>query len=409
MTSVKVKFRKSRVKGQKGSCFIQLIHKRVMTTIAIGVKLYENEWDNAKGCILFKKVTSERARELLLMKEQLEKTEGELNSIVRELESSRSDYTLETIIEAYKGHGLSKSFFALMEYRISNLEESGQERTAQNYRGALRMFKKFRQNKDIPAGNISELLVEEFEVYLKMSGNSLNTISYYMRILKAVYNFGVKKKWIKENLYPFQGAFTGTEKTAKRAVDDKTVQKLVELNLNNKPGLDLARDIFLFSVYTRGMCFIDIASLSRENINGNILVYKRHKTNQRIQVALEDCTRSIIQKYADLMDGLGFLFPLLYHPGRNKVTQYATSLHIYNERLEKISQMLGLALPFTSYTSRHTWATLAKENGVKIGVISEAMGHTSEETTRIYLALLNNSALDEANGVVINSVSTFNK
>lgn len=409
MTSVKVKYRKSRVKGQKGSCFIQLIHKRVMTTIAIGVKLYENEWDRGKNCISFKKVTAERVKELLLTEEQLEKTMGELKAIIGELESSGSDYTLDTIVEAYKGQGLSKSFFALMEYRISNLEEAGQERTAQNYRGALGMFRKFRQDQDIPAGNISELLAEEFEIYLKMKGNSLNTSSYYMRILKAVYNFGVKKQWIKENRYPFQGVFTGTEKTAKRAVDHKTVQKLAELNLNNKPGLDLARDIFLFSVYTRGMCFIDIANLTRENINGGNLIYKRHKTNQKIQVALEDCTLSIIQKYADLMDGFGYLFPLLYHPGRNKVTLYATSLHIYNERLEQISKMLGLIIPLTSYTSRHTWATLAKENGVKIGVISEAMGHTSEETTRIYLALLNNTALDEANGVVINSVATFNK
>ena len=185
---------------------------------------------------------------------------------------------------------------------------------------------------------------------------------------------------------------------------EEVVHKLEQLDLRNKPLLDLAKDMFFFSIYTRGMSFIDIAYLNKENVNGNILVYKRHKTDQKIEVTLPDCAMRIVRKYAAIMTESDYLFPLLYSPGRKKVTAYPTALHNHNDRLKKISELLGLSVCLTSYTSRHTWASLAKKNGVETYVISEAMGHTSENTTRIYLASLNNTVLDRANEVVINSI-----
>ena len=86
------------------------------------------------------------------------------------------------------------------------------------------------------------------------------------------------------------------------------------------------------------------------------------------------------------------------------MTVYSTALHNHNDRLKQISKLLGLSACLTSYTSRHTWASLAKKNGVETYIISEAMGHTSENTTRIYLASLNNTVLDKANEIVIKSI-----
>ncbi|RGN59201.1 MULTISPECIES: site-specific integrase [unclassified Bacteroides] len=210
--------------------------------------------------------------------------------------------------------------------------------------------------------------------------------------------------YLKENKYPFLNVFTGIEKTAKRAVDEEVVQKLEHLDLRNKPMLELAKDIFFFSVYTRGMSFIDIAYLKKEYLSGNVLVYKRHKTNQKIEVTLPDCAMQIIKKYVLVMTESDYVFPLLYSPGRKKMTVYSTALHNHNDRLKQISKLLGLSACLTSYTSRHTWASLAKKNGVETYIISEAMGHTSENTTRIYLASLNNTVLDKANEIVIKSI-----
>ena len=404
MASIKIKFRKSKIRNKKGSCFIQLIHKRKMTTMSTGIKLDEKEWDSPRECVSFKRATPEHARELLSMQGQLEKMVAELENLVREKEDSNTEFTVEMIVEEYNGLGLSKSFFSMMEHRVLLLEEAGQKRTATNYRGTLRMFKVFRNGQDIPSDDITALLMEEFEMYLKKIGNGLNTISYYMRILKAAYNYGLKKRWIKENKYPFQNVFTGIEKTAKRAVDEEVVQRLEQLDLRNKPMLDLAKDMFFFSLYTRGMSFIDIAYLKKENTSGNNLVYKRHKTNQKIEVSLPDCAMRIVRKYAVVMTESDYLFPLLYSPGRKKVTVYPTALHNHNDRLKQISGLLGLSDCLTSYTSRHTWASLAKKNGVETYIISEAMGHTSENTTRIYLASLNNTVLDKANEIVLKSI-----
>lgn len=404
MASIKIKFRKSKIRNKKGSCFIQLIHKRKMTTMSTGIKLDEKEWDSPRECVSFKRATPEHARELLSMQGQLEKMVAELENLVREKEDSNTEFTVEMIVEEYNGLGLSKSFFSMMEHRVLLLEEAGQKRTATNYRGTLRMFKVFRNGQDIPSDDITALLMEEFEMYLKKRGNGLNTSSYYMRILKAAYNYGLKKRWIKENKYPFQNVFTGIEKTAKRAVDEEVVQRLEQLDLRNKPMLDLAKDMFFFSLYTRGMSFIDIAYLKKENTSGNNLVYKRHKTNQKIEVSLPDCAMRIVRKYAVVMTESDYLFPLLYSPGRKKVTAYPTALHNHNDRLKQISGLLGLSDCLTSYTSRHTWASLAKKNGVETYIISEAMGHTSENTTRIYLASLNNTVLDKANEIVIKSI-----
>lgn len=404
MASIKIKFRKSKIRNKKGSCFIQLIHKRKMTTMSTGIKLDEKEWDSPRECVSFKRATPEHARELLSMQGQLEKMVAELENLVREKEDSNTEFTVEMIVEEYNGLGLSKSFFSMMEHRVLLLEEAGQKRTATNYRGTLRMFKVFRSGQDIPSDDITALLMEEFEMYLKKIGNGLNTISYYMRILKAAYNYGLKKRWIKENKYPFQNVFTGIEKTAKRAVGEEVVQRLEQLDLRNKPMLDLAKDMFFFSLYTRGMSFIDIAYLKKENTSGNNLVYKRHKTNQKIEVSLPDCAMRIVRKYAVVMTESDYLFPLLYSPGRKKMTVYPTALHNHNDRLKQISGLLGLSDCLTSYTSRHTWASLAKKNGVETYIISEAMGHTSENTTRIYLASLNNTVLDKANEIVIKSI-----
>jgi integrase len=404
ITSITIKFRKSKVKHRQGSCFIQLIHKRKMTTLTTGVRLDEKEWDCSKVCVSFRKATPKRAKELLAMQEHLEKMVASLESIVAEKEQEQVDFTVEMLVEEYKGLGLTKSFFSMMEHRILLLEEAGQKRTASNYRGTLRMFKAFRNGQDIPSDHITALLMEEYEMYLKKRGNGLNTISYYMRILKAAYNYGLKKRWIKENKYPFLNVFTGIEKTAKRAVDEEVVQKLEHLDLRNKPMLELAKDIFFFSVYTRGMSFIDIAYLKKEYLSGNVLVYKRHKTNQKIEVTLPDCAMQIIKKYVLVMTESDYVFPLLYSPGRKKMTVYSTALHNHNDRLKQISKLLGLSACLTSYTSRHTWASLAKKNGVETYIISEAMGHTSENTTRIYLASLNNTVLDKANEIVIKSI-----
>lgn len=409
MTSIKIKFRESSIKGRKGSCFIQLIHKRKMKTIATGMKVEKSEWNAARERIVTSKATPQRFRELMLIQEYLDNAVSDLKEIVIKLMTSQPYVTADMIAQSYRELDYTKSFFTIMEERIEQLKKNGQKRTATNYEGALRMFRQFRKDRDISPDEINGILIKDFELYLKGKGNSRNTSSYYMRILQAAYNYAVEKCWVKKNTYPFKDVFTGEEKTAKRAVALEVVLGLDRLDLEHKPMLDLAKDIFMFSLYTRGMAFIDIAYLKKENLTGSLLEYKRHKTGQLIQIGLPECAMELIRKYTFTMDDTDYLFPLLYYPEKKRCCSYDSALRLHNCRLKEISTIMKLPEPLTSYTPRHTWANLAKHLGVATIVISDAMGHTSEDTTKIYLDKINNTLLDEANNTVVAVIRNRNK
>lgn len=404
MTSIKIKFRESSIKGKKGSCFIQLIHCRKMTTMATGVQIHPGEWDVKKESVRFKHANVSRARELLRYQERLERIVGDLKNLVREMEEEGEEFTVNMLVERYREAKFPRSFFFLIDYRVKQLEENGQERTRLNYRAAGRMFREFRQGKDLHLSEFTPLIAEGFEDYLKKKKNSPNTISFYMRILQAIYNHAFKKRWLKENLHPFRGVFTGQEKTVKRAVDIGTIKRLMKQDFRQESDHELTRELFLFSIYTRGMTFIDMAYLKKENVKDGILVYRRHKTGQRIEVELPECALSLLDKYACVTEESDYLLPILWTSEEHRQVKYYTALRRYNLNLKKISEKMGLKIPLTSYVSRHTWATLAKRCGVKLHVISEAMGHTSEETTRIYLDELERDVLNEAGKSVIDQL-----
>ena len=54
-----------------------------------------------------------------------------------------------------------------------------------------------------------------------------------------------------------------------------------------------------------------------------------------------------------------------------------------------------------TYTARHTWATTAFHTKVTVGVISNALGHSSVKVTETYLKPFENEALDKANKKII--------
>lgn len=149
---------------------------------------------------------------------------------------------------------------------------------------------------DILFGELSSDLLMEYEAYLKNRGNSPNTISFYMRILKAVYNRAVENGLTgQRNL--FKSVYTGVEKTLKRAIHLNDIRRIKRLDLSLKPHLDFARDMFLFYFYTRGMSFVDMAYLKKGDIANGILTYRRKKTGQQLFIRWEKCMQEIIKLF----------------------------------------------------------------------------------------------------------------
>lgn len=290
-----------------------------------------------------------------------------------------------------------KSLFLFMQVNIAGLQRSGKVRTSETYMTALSSFQRFMGGKDILLNNVDSELMMGYETYLKTHGVSMNTISFYMRILRAVYNRAVERGMVKQR-DPFKYVYTGVYKTVKRAVPLKTIRQIKELDLEMFPSLSFARDLFLFSFYTRGMSFIDMAYLQKSDLSNGILSYRRKKTGQLLSIKWEKCMQDLIDKYPE--NTSSYLLPII-RSEENDRRQYKNAICLVNRKLKEIGEMSGLSHPLTMYVARHSWASSAKDKHIPIAVISEGMGHNSEKTTSIYLASLDGAIIDKANNLIL--------
>ena len=323
-----------------------------------------------------------------------------LGRIIDRLEKSDGQYTVHDIARQWRG----TLVMAFMQARIDRLYRCKCMGTARNYKSAFNSFSMFRQGKDLPFVAITEEIIEEYNSFLTGRGVSRNTISFYMRTMRAVYNKAVRERLV-EQTYPFRNVYTGIDRTRKRAVDESVISKLLGLDLMKSRSLEMARDLFLFSFYTRGMAFVDIARLRKSNIRDGVISYERSKTGQHLYIRMEPCIKAIIDRYEERVRHLPYVFPILKtEEPEGAYKQYTIAINYYNRLLKRLSDMLGLDRGFSSYTPRHSWATVARDRNIPISVISAGMGHASEQTTQIYLAMLENSVIDSANRKIIASL-----
>ena len=388
MTSIKVKFRPSTVDGKEGGLYFQIIHNRVVRQLNTDYRVFAEEWDAESESVI---VNGNRSNHLLGIQERLAWDVARLEKVVRSLETERRRFTADDVITMF--HKLTKesSLFTFMHGVIAQLKQLGKIRTSEN------SFMAFRDEQDVPLDGISSDMMLMYEAYLKTREVRMNTISFYMRNLRAVYNRAVEKGLTAQQ-YPFRHVYTGVDKTVKRAIPIKAIKALKELDLSMKPSLDFARDMFLFSFYTRGMSFVDMAYLKKTDLQNGILTYRRRKTGQELSIKWEKCMAEIIAKYPE--NKTDFFLPIITKQG-NERKQYDNALHLVNYHLKDLSEMLQLQRPLTMYVARHSWASAAKAKNVPLSVISEGMGHDSEATTQIYLASLETSVVDKANKMIL--------
>ena len=399
MASVKLKFRPSSIDGKEGSIYYQVIHNRVVRQIRTDYRIFENEWNGKLSMIdIPTMLPAERKHHLRLIVQQVNRDVGRLESVIKEL-SCKDSCSTDAIISRFREISELQSFYSFMESVIAQLRRLNRERTSETYSAALSSFMRFRRNKDVQLDDMDADLMMEYEAWLKMKSVSLNTISFYMRILRAAYNRAVEKGLTVQK-HPFKHVYTGMDKTPKRAIHFKDIKHIKELNLSGKPHWELARDMFLFSFYTRGMSFIDMAYLKKSDLKNGILSYRRHKTGQQLHIKWESCMEAIVAQYAAGCSE-DYLLPILKLPSNNLRSQYKSTMFRINKYLKEIARLCGITTPLTMYVSRHSWASIAKSKNIPISVISEGMGHDSEETTRIYLASLDGSVIDKANSIIL--------
>ena len=399
MASVKVKFRPSTIGGKEGTLYYQVIHNRVVRQIYTYYKLFASEWDCHSEAVILHRVPNEQERNnhLLSISSRIRWDKDRLNKIIQALSQSGT-FVADDIGMRFQDNRQEQSFNAYICQQIARLKRLGKIRTSETYTAAFRSFNGFMNDKEVLFNQISADLIAEYEAYLKGRGNSPNTISFYMRVLKAVYNRAVEDGLTGQR-HPFKSVYTGMEKTLKRAISLNDLKRIKGLDLSLKPNLDFARDMFLFCFYTRGMSFIDMAYLRKKDLQNGILSYRRRKTGQQLFIKWERCMQEIVDKYP--INETEYLLPIITKRNKDYRKQYTNELHRVNHLLKKIGKQLDLSIPLTMYVGRHSWASIAKSRNVPISVISEGMGHDSENTTQIYLASLDTSVVDRANKKIL--------
>ena len=398
MASVKVKFRPSTIGDKEGTLYYQVIHNRVVRQIYTDYKLFASEWDCHSEAVNLHLISSkdERNNYLLSISSRIRWDKDRLNKIIYTLSQSGT-FVADDIVVRFLNRQ-EQSFNDYICLQIARLKRLGKIRTSETYTAALRSFSGFMNDKEVLFDQLNADLIAEYEAYLKGRGNSPKTVSFYMRILKAVYNRAVEDG-LTEQRHPFKSVYTGVEKTLKRAISLNDLKHIKGLDLSLKPNLDFARDMFLFCFYTRGMSFIDMAYLRKKDLQNGILSYRRRKTGQQLFIKWERCMQEIVDKYP--INETEYLLPIITKRDEDYRKQYTNELHRVNHLLKKIGKQLDLPILLTMYVGRHSWASIAKSRNVPISVISEGMGHDSENTTQIYLASLDTSVVDKANKKIL--------
>ncbi|MDE6721620.1 MAG: site-specific integrase [Bacteroidaceae bacterium] len=405
MASIKVKFRPSTVADREGTIYYQVIHERKVRQLLTDYHIFPSEWDGRRSSVAVP-YKSERQSYLLFIRERIRWDMERLAKISRKFDADGFSYTASDVVDEFHRYTHEYSLLAFMGSIIAKLRRNGKVRTAETYKVTLNSFKAFLacqafMDEDIMLDSLNSEIMEAYEAWHQRRGVTLNTISFYTRILRAVYNRAVEGGII-ENRNPFRHVYTGVEKTVKRALPLAVLRRIKQLDLSQIPALDFARDMFMMSFYLRGMSFIDMAYLKKSDLRNGYVTYRRRKTGQQLTIEWTRDMQLVLDKYpANESD---YLLPIIRTAGINERCAYRNVGYNINHSLKRIPPMLGLDFHLTMYVARHSWASAAKSQGIPLSVISEGMGHGSETTTQIYLASLDTSVVDRANAVILQSL-----
>ena len=402
MATVKVKFRKSSVEGKAGTIYYQLCHKQSNRQITTRMRVLPHWWDAEKETFIAEADNNGLSAHY---QQQIEKDLLCIRRILCEWDGEGRDYTLADVIDHFRTlNENGDTVLSCLATLIDELKNDGQWGNARNLQRALNSFSDFLGGLDRPLKQVDERLVMEYEQWLRTRKVSKNSSSFYMRTLRSAYNKVISRNQM-EQTFPFRNVYTGVERTRKRAVPEDIMVRLQKLDLTHSAPLAFSRDMFIFSYCTRGMAFVDIAYLKKEDVSGGILSYVRHKTGQRLTVRIEPLIEEIIERYEPLVHNSPYLFPIITsNDPEEAFRQYQTALGYHNRKLKKLGKLTGENLHLSSYTARHSWATVARKHNVPLSVISAGMGHTSEKTTLIYLDSVENSLIDKANEEILESL-----
>ena len=385
--------------------YLRIIKDRKPRYMSVGFSCSKELWD-AKNNLPKKK--HPLYHELLV---HIETKKIEANKLLLDFSNDKIDYSVDQVKQnLQQAQKPKQQVLQYFETVIQSLREAQRVGTAEIFQYTQKSLSNFRKEKDFAFTDITPGFLGKYEEYCLARGNALTTRSVYMRTFQRLVNMAKTEKFIKKDFDPFNEygfAKFRKPKTRKRAIPKDDVMRIRDFQAEEHSVLFHAKNYFLFSYYTRGTNFTDMARLKWSDISYNRVNYVRAKSKKPFSIGLLEPANEILAFYKEhYYAGLdSFVFPILNPEFLSPISiknRVKKVLHQVNSSLKKISEEVGIEeKKLTTYVARHTYATVMKKSGHSTSVISEALGHDSEHTTQIYLDSFENDVLDEASKAIL--------
>ena len=392
-TTVNVVCYKSKVlKNNESPLMIRVCKDRKMKYQSLGISILPKYWDFKAN-----KPTSKCPNKEYIERLIAEKVKVYTDKVI-EFKSQEKEFTATSLMEKVNKPVKRKTVQEVFNQYIQELESANRLRYADMYKCTMHSLIKFNKHLDIPFSDMDTIWLKRYEVWLQSQGLAINTLGTRFRHLRVIYNFAREEKIVKSEYYPFNSFKVSklSQTTAKRSIQKGEI--LSVLNYQGQTPLEcLAIDLFTFSYLAAGINFGDIARLTKDNILENRLIYIRKKTQKQIKVSLQEQAIKLIQKYS--MPDNPYLFPILsnfHKTEQQKVNRIHKIIAKVNKSLKEIGERLNIPIDLTTYVARHSFATVLKRSGVNTSLICEALGHSSERVTQIYLDSFGNDQMEDA-------------
>lgn len=399
MASIKLILRKHQ-QDQAGHCplYIRVIKDRKAKFISVGVKLKESEWDEAKQRV--KKNHPNSARMNASIAQKVADAEGQ----VADLERKVKTVSAKKLKEAIKGKEVPNFFEYSYKY-CTKIRGSVSVGTYKNYVLYLEKFENWLGTKDVFFDDITVSLLTDYMAYMSNElGNGLTTQRYSIMILAIMFKQAIKEDIIPEYMYPIS-KLTLKKETGKRLfLNKEQIEAMINYKVTEGTKGDIYRDMFVFSIYAGGLRFSDALEIQNLHFNEEEQRVKKviRKTGRLHQFKIGKVALDIIKKYQKPNPQPDdFIFPIVTNRElflkndeyRYEITQKTNKAA--NFQIQRISKALDFPIHVSFHLSRHSFATNALNNGMRIEHVSKLMDHQDIRTTQVYAKILGEE-LDKA-------------
>ncbi|WP_299756724.1 site-specific integrase [uncultured Pontibacter sp.] len=363
---------------------VRVTHLRQRAYYSTGKRLTSEDWD---------KLPTTKARELKAIRESIQKFAKELQATV-ELLIKNDDFSIE-VLQAQLSKGQSSTLNAAFTAKLEELKARGKVSTSDWYKYTLRSIGLFKKGKKIEFKHVTVDWLRQYEQYLLGEGKSYTTISMYMRALQVVINEAKAAGIIKPAQHPFgKGRYEIPQHAGRNiALALSDIKKIVQYECETDT-IEKCRDLWFFSYLCNGANITDICKLKYANIrNGEVCFYRQKtlakaKKKKLIHATLLPEMQAIISRWGnEEVDLDTFVFPILQgeESPEEERTKIKNITKLMNTKLKAIGKKLGIP-NISTYTARHSYATVLKRSGANIAFISESLGHQDIKVTESYLA-----------------------